>query len=213
MACCDTNLLDLRIARSKHADFEQIVARVQQLPFKSESFDAVMILNAFRYFSDSPSALAESYRVITDEGSLILLDHNRRCPDSKLVTQDVIRYYTLTELTSLLGGAGFVPSSFKMLFIPPPVESAFLLAATLRLEQNSIALRRDSIQRFLSLQKKTGASLQMPLLMREINSKVDSSYSSCFEAERIRNGYHKHKSVVNTLLSKKTIRPEVPRVE
>jgi ubiquinone/menaquinone biosynthesis C-methylase UbiE len=133
VACCDTNLLDLRIARSKHADMEQIVARVQQLPFTSESFDAVMILNAFRYFFDSPSALGESYRVINDEGTLILLDHNRCCPDSVLVKRDVIRYYTVTELTNLLEKAGFVPSSFKMLFIPPPVESAFLLAATLQL--------------------------------------------------------------------------------
>jgi hypothetical protein len=47
-----------------------------------------------------------------------LLDHNRRCPDTLLIRQDVVRYYTVDELRRVLSNCGLEFSENEYLLVP-----------------------------------------------------------------------------------------------
>ena len=118
MVSLDLNHDYLMIARSKDADLTVMNADALHLPFAGETFDAVVVANSFRYFINPANPLEEIRRVLRKNGTLILLDHNRHCPDSLLIRQDVVRYYTIDELRSELGNCGLEFSKSEFLLIP-----------------------------------------------------------------------------------------------
>ena len=118
MVSLDLNHDYLMIARSKDADLALMNADALHLPFSDETFDVVIVANSFRYFIDPAEPLKEIRRVLRNNGMLILLDHNRHCPDSLLIKADVVRYYTVDELRSELGKCGLEFSGSEFLLIP-----------------------------------------------------------------------------------------------
>ena len=152
--CCDINRRRLREARSKDATLQAVAANAEKLPFKAASFDAVMILNAFRYFSDPASVLNECCRVTNDTVSLILIEHNRRCHDSLLVKLDVVRYYSTADISALLRTTNFEAVKKQMLFVPPAVNSQHLLALTIRTAERFSSAFECIYHEFLVLAKK-----------------------------------------------------------
>ena len=118
MVSLDLNHDYLMIARSKDAHLTLMNADALHLPFSDEAFDAVIVANSFRYFIDPAEPLREIRRVLRNNGTLILLDHNRHCPDSLLIKQDVVRYYTIDELRSVLSNCGLGVLESEYLLIP-----------------------------------------------------------------------------------------------
>jgi SAM-dependent methyltransferase len=90
----------------------------------------VIVANSFRYFIDPSEPLKEIRRVLRKDGKLILLDHNRHCPDSLLIRQNVVKYYTIDELTGIISISGFELLKSEYLFIPiyfmPPALLGFV---------------------------------------------------------------------------------------
>ena len=121
--CFDINLKNLKIARNKDNNLSPIYGDAHTLPFKNESIDAIVIFNAFRYFNNPKYFLNESYRVLKKEGSLILIEHNKYCPDSLFIKKNVVYYYSLKQIKRLIQGTNFKISDEKILFIPPPLKS------------------------------------------------------------------------------------------
>lgn len=118
MVSLDLNHEYLMIARSKNTNLALMNADALHLPFSDESFDAVIVANSFRYFIDPAEPLREIRRVLRNNGKLILLDHNRRCPDTLLIRQDVVRYYTVDELRRVLSNCGLEFSENEYLLVP-----------------------------------------------------------------------------------------------
>jgi len=51
---------------------ESIQGKGEMLPFKNETFDAIIIFNAFPHFGDKKSSIFECYRVLENNGKLII---------------------------------------------------------------------------------------------------------------------------------------------
>lgn len=95
-----------------HVSFKRAAASA--LPFPDKSFDVVVSANAFHYFSDPTTALAEMRRVLKSDGKVIILDW---CKDFllcrvfdwvlKLLDPAYQQCYTEAELHELLETAGF----------------------------------------------------------------------------------------------------------
>jgi len=118
MVSLDLNRDYLIIARSKDANLALMNANALHLPFSDESFDAVIVANSFRYFINPAEPLREIRRVLRNNGKLILLDHNRHCPDTLLIRQDVVKYYTVNELRKVLSDCGLDLSESEYLLVP-----------------------------------------------------------------------------------------------
>jgi SAM-dependent methyltransferase len=127
VVCVDINHKHLRVARNKDKSVTAVNADVHSLPFTDAAFDAVMILNAFRYLNNPLASLKECNRVLKREGYFILIDHNRFCPDTLIVKKDVVRYYSLRELHKLLAMSKFNVITSQSLFVPPPTKSKYFL--------------------------------------------------------------------------------------
>lgn len=118
--CCDIDLENLRTLKTKEGNLDAVEGNAVELPFKDESFETVMSLNSFRYFINGRKSLTEFNRVLKTGGLLVLIDHNRLCPDTLMFTYDVARYYTLKELKEMLSETGFRTVSERLTFVPPP---------------------------------------------------------------------------------------------
>ncbi len=108
----------LKIAQSKDASLVLVMADALHLPFSDESFDAVILANSYRYFIDPVEPLREIRRILKNDGKVVLLDHNRHCPDSLLIRKDVIRYYTVPELRRMLDDCGLRFLGSEYLLVP-----------------------------------------------------------------------------------------------
>jgi ubiquinone/menaquinone biosynthesis C-methylase UbiE len=131
----------LRHARVRDYRTPWVQGDAGRLPFRDESFDAVVSTEAFHWFPDRRRALAECRRVLHPRGHLMLALVNPQFAltaravelASRLVGQP-FRWPTARELRRLVQAAGFdvdrqVPI-FRLpgaLFIPP-----MLTAATVR---------------------------------------------------------------------------------
>jgi len=129
----DINIYSLVTARNKDSNLSVVGANIYSLPFKDGSFDALIIMNAFRYFEDPSRSIQESNRVLRNNGHLILIDHNRYCPDTLLINKDVIKYYSVREFRDLIENNGFKIAYETMLFIPPPFLSSFIINSILNI--------------------------------------------------------------------------------
>lgn len=127
VVCVDINYKYLKIAKKKDRNLPVVMADACTLPFKDCSFDAVTILNALRYFNNPLLALKECNRVLKNGGSLILICHNKFCPDTFLTKKGGAKYLSLREIERLLKESNFKIVNKDMLFIPPPFIPRFLL--------------------------------------------------------------------------------------
>jgi len=114
----DYDRSSLSLARRKSNKITLVGARAQSLPFSDGSFDAVTILNAFRYFSNPLLVLRECRRVLGKRGFLVLIDHNRHCPDTLFVRRSVFSYYSHNQFDTMFKEAGFMVIKSEHLFVP-----------------------------------------------------------------------------------------------
>ncbi|MFN7990928.1 MAG: class I SAM-dependent methyltransferase [Candidatus Micrarchaeia archaeon] len=74
----DIDEKELEIARKRLGDSAEILqADARKLPFKDNSFDCVIEMNAFHHIEDYKEAIAECRRVLKKGGSFYLLDIGR----------------------------------------------------------------------------------------------------------------------------------------
>ncbi len=67
----------LNIAKNKINEEDFIAADAQSLPFRTESFDRILIAFGFRNIIDKDLALKELYRVLKKDGKLIILEFSQ----------------------------------------------------------------------------------------------------------------------------------------
>ena len=131
--CADINVESLKIAKRKEDDLAASAVKASVLPFKRDSFDAIMILNALRYFGDPLLPLGECNRVLKNDGNLILICHNRFCPDTLITKRGGSEYLTLNKLKGVLKKSNFEILKEDLFFVPPPFIPGPLLNTTLNL--------------------------------------------------------------------------------
>lgn len=117
--CCDIDSESLKTLRTKQRSLDAVKGDAAGLPFMDEAFRTIISLNAFRYFLDGLESLREFHRILKPNGLLVLLDHNRLCPDSLILTNDVVRYYTLAEMREMLNKTGYKILAEEFVFVPP----------------------------------------------------------------------------------------------
>jgi len=132
----DINRNNLLIALHKNKKAFYIQARTENLPFRSESFDFMLMLNTLRYFESAETGLAEANRVLKTEGKLILIDHNKFCPDTFIRGKDVKRYFSRNYIKNLLGENRFVIQDIRMIFTLPPWVAHFTVNKLTKLGEN-----------------------------------------------------------------------------
>jgi len=84
----------LKVARSRVIG-EGVNALFEYLPFKDESFDLVMLGFSFRDAKDMSKTLKEIYRVLKDQGRLLIVDLGK--PDNP-----IIRFFSILYLKYLV---------------------------------------------------------------------------------------------------------------
>jgi len=127
VTCLDINQKHLMAAKKKNSNISLIRGNAGNLPVHSNFFEMIVILNAFRYFDNPIRALKECNRTLRKEGGLVIICHNKFCPDTLLTERRGAKYLTMECLKALLKETGFVVSQEKMVFIPPPQTPAALL--------------------------------------------------------------------------------------
>lgn len=120
ITCLDINWNDLITAKRKQGEIALVAGTAASLPFADSSFDSMIVLNAFRYFDSPETVLRECRRVLKNNGSLLIMEHNRYCPDTILIRKNVVRYSSSGELARMLVNTGFQIETSEMQFIPPP---------------------------------------------------------------------------------------------
>lgn len=115
----DINAELLKECNSLYPQVAPVRADAQALPFHKQSFDAIISTNVLRYIPDIVSTLTECNRIMKDNGRLVLICHNRLCPDTLLKKDPyVVRRYDIISLKRLLSETGFRVLGARMLLIP-----------------------------------------------------------------------------------------------
>ncbi len=70
-------------ARSFDDTIEFLIGDMETISFKDSTFDLVLCINAIRYLESLKPALSEIYRVLGDDGRLILVDGDRECEEMR----------------------------------------------------------------------------------------------------------------------------------
>lgn len=88
----------------------------ESLPFHNESFDYVLMVTTVCFLSDIPKAFSEAYRILKDQGKIILGIIDKNSPlgkeyekmkkDNKFYSD--AHFHSTEELTELLKNAGFI---------------------------------------------------------------------------------------------------------
>ena len=88
----------------------------ESLPFHNESFDYVLMVTTVCFISDIPKAFSEAYRILKDQGKIILGIIDKNSPlgkeyekmkmDNKFYSD--AHFHSTEELTDLLKSAGFI---------------------------------------------------------------------------------------------------------
>ena len=82
----------VRVAKKNLKKGKFVVGSVTRIPFKDNSFDYIFSVDVFQHIPDLEKALAETYRVLKKEGSLIIIDKNKYGLNKKyLIPQKLIK--------------------------------------------------------------------------------------------------------------------------
>ena len=79
-------------------NIEYIIAYAEDLPFKDNSFDNITIGFGLRNFTDRPHALAEIYRVLRNNGRLIIIDFSK--PVNPII--NILNTFYLNKIVPIL---------------------------------------------------------------------------------------------------------------
>lgn len=118
----DLEPLALRYARQR-GEFALVQARLEALPFRSNTFDAITALDVLEHLPDDRPALRELRRVLKPDGVLIITVPAYRFLWSKHdIALHHYRRYTARELRARLHEAGFevrkLSYAVSLLFVP-----------------------------------------------------------------------------------------------
>lgn len=127
VTCLDINHKHLTAAKKKSNNIFLIRGNAENLPVRSNFFELIVILNAFRYFDNPAKALKECNRALRKDGGLVIVCHNKFCPDTLITKRGGAKYLTMKRFNALLKKTGFVVFQEKMVFIPPPQTPEALL--------------------------------------------------------------------------------------
>lgn len=100
---------NLRLAVEYYKGRENIEFKLMdahQLPVDDNSFDVVILYEAIYYLVSPEKFIAETYRVLRNEGVLLICTANKDCVDFN-PSQYSYRYFSVPELYSLLRERGF----------------------------------------------------------------------------------------------------------
>lgn len=101
----DISLDLLREARSV-ADVDLVTLDATALPFRDGSFDRILLFEMMYYVGDVPRALDECRRVLSDDGTLLVVTANPERPDFN-PSPFSHQYYAAHRLGAVLDEAGF----------------------------------------------------------------------------------------------------------
>ncbi|MBM4030067.1 MAG: class I SAM-dependent methyltransferase, partial [Planctomycetes bacterium] len=97
----------LRVAsRHYHGRMPLVRLDAQMLPFKDQSFDVVILYEAIYYLVRPDQFLAESRRVLRDQGTILISTVNKEWSDFNPSPLSA-RYFSAQELGELLKSQGF----------------------------------------------------------------------------------------------------------
>lgn len=127
MVLSDINEVALEVARARAANFGleppcSVAADVHSLPFRDESFQVVMVIEALHHFEDYGKALGEIFRVLEPGGGLMALEPNGWNPLRRLsevrdrFRGTIEKSFTRGQLGRLLRKAGF--EEIEVLAVP-----------------------------------------------------------------------------------------------
>ena len=133
VTCLDINRNDLITAKGKQEEIALVAGTAASLPFADSCFDSMIVLNAFRYFEFQERVLRECRRVLKKNGSLLIMEHNKHCPDTVFIRKNVVRYSSSGELAGMLVNNGFQIKTNEMQFIPPPILPKSILGLAARI--------------------------------------------------------------------------------
>jgi len=102
----DYTMALLEEARRHLPDANLVRMDAQRLPFRDQSFDAVLMLEMIYYLADQEAAFAECRRVLKPGGKLMVCLPNRDRPDFNPSPYST-RYPNLGEVATLFSQAGF----------------------------------------------------------------------------------------------------------
>ena len=80
---CDTSLGMLKEAQGK--GLETVQAAIEELPFKDDEFDVILLVDAFHHLENQRKALKELLRVLKPTGTLIIEEPDIRYPLIKII--------------------------------------------------------------------------------------------------------------------------------
>ena len=114
----------IRIAREKLGKGSDIrLGDSEELPWKDNSFDVVMCIDAFHHYPHPQKALSEMHRVIRPEGHLIIADPWHPSPVRQLQNLFIqiwvrsrrgdVRFYSESEIRRLLEECQFEPIEWE----------------------------------------------------------------------------------------------------
>jgi ubiquinone/menaquinone biosynthesis C-methylase UbiE len=102
----DYTMALLAEARRHLPDANLVRIDAQRLPFRDQSFDAVLMLEMIYYVADQEAALAECHRVLKPGGKVMVCMPNRDRPDFN-PSPFSTRYPNVGDIRALLAAAGF----------------------------------------------------------------------------------------------------------
>lgn len=127
------------VEKAKKNGIKAIVADIEEkLPFKDSSFDTVLVLDTLEHLYDAEGALGEAYRVLKDDGNIIISFPNhfdvrnrlnmllgkgiihwsceKRC-DIQAWSYGHVRFLLYRELKELLEASSFYPKKTQFNFM------------------------------------------------------------------------------------------------
>jgi ubiquinone/menaquinone biosynthesis C-methylase UbiE len=118
----DINAESLKVAHSRFPDRQFLCSRAEQLPFLEGSFDRVVSSVSLPY-TDIPSALAETRRVLTQSGTLFMAVHNWQFTLKELRTAILRPTASIFRIYVLLNGLWFHLTGRTLQFVNGKIES------------------------------------------------------------------------------------------
>ena len=111
VTCIDRSEKVVAAGRRRLRHLSQVVYKqgeMQDLPFRNESFDQALLMNALTYSDDPPTVLREIHRVLRPEGAMVAVTLKRhRHRDALDRFNHVQPGFELDELREMLAEAGF----------------------------------------------------------------------------------------------------------
>lgn len=108
----------------KNAKINTVISEQELTPFKEASFDKIICIHAIEEAQNPIRMLRELWRILTPEGSIILVVPNRRgfWAQFESIPFGNGRPYTKTQLSKLLSDSMFTIKSEARILYTPPLE-------------------------------------------------------------------------------------------